>query len=1597
MNLTDLLDKLTRLSASFSQQGTAFERMMRTYLQTDPLYSDRFEKVFSWMEWPDRPTRERDTGIDLVGIERDGGVCAIQCKFIPAGQSVSKPAIDSFLSASSREPFTSRLIIATTDHWNTNATNTLKDQRPPVQRLGLSDLLESPIDWSKFDPTIPDRLLRLSVRSLMSHQRAAIDDVKKGFREADRGKLIMACGTGKTFTSLRLAEEVVGRGGHVLFLVPSIALLSQALKEWTRESEIPLQCLAVCSDTEVTRDSEDSRTFDIALPATTKPERLGAHLETARQRAQAQGDRGPMYVTFSTYQSLRVIEEAQRDFGFPEFDLIICDEAHRTAGVSTETHDSAFVLVHDNERIRATKRIYMTATPKVYGDRAKSKATEAEVILYSMDNEAHFGKEFHRLGFGEAVRRELLSDYQVVILAIDEAYAAQTLHSVLTDSDSEIKLDDAAKLLGCWMGLAKISDRPEEFANDPDPMKTGVIFVNTINGSKEVQKTFTDVAAQAQLQGIGTSRNLPSVEIKHIDGTMGALERNGDLNWLRESTNECRLLTNAKCLSEGVDVPSLDAVMFLQPRKSQVDVVQAVGRVMRRAEGKQFGYVILPVVVPSNVDPDEALDRNRSFEVVWQILQALKAHDERFEAIINTLNLGDPAQRKINVIGVAGDSEESDSTHKETLNEINTQAALWPEHIETAIFAKLSKRLSSTKYWPQWAEDVAVLAGTYVTRIKEAKNRSSVFADNLASLVETLRENINPSISEDDTIEMLAQHMVTKPVFDALFGDYDFASSNPVSKSLDAVVAYLIDEESTESEAKDLERFYASVRERAQAAKTKDARQQLVKDLYENFFNKALKRTTDRMGIAYTPIEIVDFMLKSVAELTQTYFGLELKDSGVHVLDPFVGTGSFIVRLIELGLLGESLPAKYASELHANEILLLPYYIAAVNIESAYHAMAQAETYQPFNGIVLTDTFQLNESHSFMEETVFKANSERIEAQRRAPITAIIGNPPYSVGQDSANDNAKNLKYPTLDARIADTYARESDSQNRNSLYDSYIRALRWASDRIGDSGIVCFVTNGGWLRGGSGQGVRASFEEEFDAVYVLNLRGNQNTSGDISKREGGKIFGGASRVPVTVLMLIKGGMGEDAPRGIFYHDIGDYLSREAKLEKVVQSSAVSGVDWIRIEPNEQHDWVNQRDQSWYQLKALSGDGGIFELDSNGLQTNRDAWAYNSSLVALSTNMQATIAVFNHEVERYRENIPVSIEDFVLDDKTAITWSPSLLDELTRAGNTRRPPLTFNADSIRPGLYRPFFKQWLYFSKELNHRRFQLPQLYPLAGLSNRTILVSGRGAGRFAALATDVTPDVQTVMNVHVFARYRYEVPGTKGALFDGVEPEIRRVDNITDGALAEFQGIYGDNSLTKDNLFAYIYAVLHHPGYIEQYGDNLTKEYPRIPWLKHYRELTDIGEKLLNLHIGYETVEPYPAAEEFTLMPPDDERERYRATIMGHPNKGSGTRGKADWDRTRIQVNGHLTLTGVPERASEWILGPRPALELFLQRMRPSVDKKSGIKNDPNEFSDDPKYVVELTKRVIRVCVETLDLIDQMPEANAGSTNPIAVEADI
>jgi predicted helicase len=633
VTVRQLLDDLRSAAWDERDKGDRLERLIASYLRTDPLYVQKYGEVWRWSDWPDRPGS--DTGIDLVARERETGeLCAIRCKFYDPTHTLAKEDIDSFFTASGKEGFTSRLIVSTTDRWSKNAEDALEGQQIPVSRLRVQDLDESGIDWSQFSLAKPEQMERRAHKSLLSHQEFALQRVAEGFAVADRGKLIMACGTGKTFTSLRVAEHLVERGGSVLFLVPSISLLSQALKEWAVDAVVPLRTYAVCSDVRVGKrtKSEDIGSYDLALPATTNATKLHEQMEESKHA-------DAITVVFSTYQSIQAISDAQK-LGMAPFDLVICDEAHRTTGVTLADDDeSAFVRVHDDTFLRAKKRLYMTATPRIYDDASKGQAQERDAVLCSMDDEHLFGPEFHRLGFGEAVGANLLTDYKVLVLAVDETYVSKVFQNQLADRNHELQLDDAAKIVGCWNGLSKRGMSQETFSFDTAPMRRAVAFARSIKDSQRVTRMFNQIVDDyATASG---SDSLLQCEVDHVDGTFNLLQRNEKLDWLKEPTegNICRILSNARCLSEGVDVPALDAVMFLDPRNSVVDVVQSVGRVMRRAPGKEYGYVILPIGVPSDRTPEEALKDNQKYKVVWQVLQALRAHDDRFNALINKIEL----------------------------------------------------------------------------------------------------------------------------------------------------------------------------------------------------------------------------------------------------------------------------------------------------------------------------------------------------------------------------------------------------------------------------------------------------------------------------------------------------------------------------------------------------------------------------------------------------------------------------------------------------------------------------------------------------------------------------------------------------------------------------------------------------------------------------------------------------------------------------------------------------------------------------------------------------------------------------------------------
>ena len=1333
------------------ERGRQFEPLVEQVLKTDRMFRERYAGVWRWSHWPGR--RSGDIGVDIVAQRFDGGLTAIQCKCYDPASTLYEQDLATFLAYTNAD-FDERLVISTTPNWSRNLLALITNQWPPVQRLDLFGLEATTIDW---DAYLEDEAAPLEGRprkEVRPHQRRALDDVLAGLQEHDRGKLIMACGTGKTFTALQAAEEVAGPGGRVLFAAPSISLVNQALREWGADAETSIRAFAVCSDPKVGRgDSDGARAYDLPIPATTDPEHLAA------AAAAEAPDR--LTVVFSTYQSMDVIRRAQ-DAGMPAFDIAVCDEAHRTTGYALEDEErSSFLQIHDADAIRARKRLYMTATPRLYNPAARRKAEAAEAYVASMDDEETYGPELHRLNFAESVEGDLLSDYKVAILVMDEEQIAREYQRELANDEAGLNVGDVGRVIGCLNGLAKLDPERDQFQNDPKPMQRAVAFSNTINASERFVELVEMLQDDAGLEQRGIQ-----VEAAHVDGKSGVLVRAERLAWLGGETmvmgGQCHVLSNARCLTEGIDVPALDAVLFLQPRKSQIDVVQAVGRVMRRAPGKKHGYIILPVVVPAGDDAASALDRNNAYAHVWEVLQALRSHDERFDAWVNKLDLNrDHTNAPVAVIGVGprdggvaeepgganGERHIRDETAQYVIAGLDERVEQWRE----AIYAKIVKRCGERRYWEQWAESVSDIARRHHTRIRALiEDPEAGVGERFEEFVTALRNNLNDSISDDDAAGMLSQHLITKPVFDALFGNSEFTTRNPVSQVMQGVLAEL-ENKGLESETAELEGFYTSVRRRVEGIDNAAGRQRVVIELYDNFFRKAFPRDAERLGIVYTPVEIVDFIMRAVADLLQKHFNVSLGDESVHILDPFTGTGTFIVRMLQSGLIEpDDLARKYQDELHANEIMLLAYYISAVNIENAYRdALAgagQDMECEPFGGIVLTDTFQLSEESNPMDAAVFPRNNARAERQRGLDIRVILGNPPYSRGQGSHEDSNANQSYQTLDGKIASTYIAQSDSKGlKNPLYDSYVRAIRWASNRVLDStdgGIIAFVTNGSFIDVKSFDGFRKAVEKEFHEVYVYNLRGGARGSGETRRRESGNVFGGGSRAGVAILLLVKRSGPVTGPAAIRYHDIGDYLSRDEKLARIDQA-ALDTIPWQTITPNAHRDWVNQRSEDYLKLRpvaVIQSEGAIpslkplFTGSSYGVKTNRDAWVFSSSGPKLRELADRQVAFYNEQAKSLQGSAAMPALD-----PQRFKWDGSA------EGRARRGVLAEAPSGIWHAVYRPFFRQNFYLDRVLNNSVYQLPRIFPTHDTRTRSILVERglRTPGRApAVLAVDAVPE---------------------------------------------------------------------------------------------------------------------------------------------------------------------------------------------------------------------------------------------------------------
>ena len=1649
--LDTLLNEYRARATSEREKGTLFEELTRQFLLHDARFAHQFKEVYLWGEWPER--RTGDTGIDLVAIpnQQDTGPVAIQCKFYAPGHKVSKADIDTFLSASGKEPFARRIVVDTSStNWGTNAQDAIEGQQIPVSRITLADLRDSDIDWRTYSLGSMQAPKTRERKVPRDHQVRARSAVMEGFAKHDRGTMVMACGTGKTFTALTIAREFMEKEGgtaRILFTVPSLALLKQTLDDWAAEADGAFTARAVCSDTKVSsaarNDTAADSTVDLPIPATTDAQRLADSLA-------ANNTTEGLQVVFATYQSIEVIHDAQEIAGdsWRDFDLVICDEAHRTTGTTlTGEDESVFTKIHSNEFIRRSKTLYMTATPRIFAENAKNKASEKDAILTSMDDQDTYGPVFFRLGFGQAVKEGLLTDYKVIILTVSEDEVSKH-YQAIAEMGGELNLDTAAKLTGCWNALAKRKhpDSDTDYGDDLSPMRRAVAFCRDIKASKQVAAQFPDlVDGLSNLDNDDTTDNL-RVECSHVDGTMNAAVRSQEMEWLKEGagTDEepiCRILSNARCLSEGVDVPTLDAVLFLSPRKSQVDVIQAVGRVMRRAEGKDFGYIILPVAVPAGMAPERALDDNTRFQVVWQVLKALRAHDERLDAAINSMELNGQGPENIIVEQVSlekakrqddplsGSAPDGDEAGAGSLGggtdpltqEIQGQLTLLPSDWKESVFGRIVKKVGSSLYWDDWSKDIATVAGRYI-RLIEQLLEDPERQDAFQKFVDALRATLNPAVDNESAVEMLAQHILTAPLFDAMFPDHSFSKQNPVSRAMNTILEMLTDHSMIENERRDLDAFYRAMVDRIEAVHTLAGKQEIMRTLYDRFFSQAFPRMSERLGIVFTPVEVVDFIIRSADDAMRTAFGQSLGDPGVAIIEPFAGTGTFVARLLQLGVIPpEALEHKYKNDIFANEFVLLSYYIASINIEQVYHQVRTEqgvdEGYVEFPGMTLTDTFQLHEGDGTITEDFegLAANNERAKAEKDSAITVIVMNPPYSAGQKEENDKNKNLKYPRLDERIEETYVRRSGAGLMTKLYDSYFRALRWASDRIGERGVIAFISNISFVEGNSADGVRLTLQEEFSQIFIFNLRGGtRGKVGASAKREGGSVFDIQTGVAITI--LVKDPTHTSAAE-IFYAEAEDYATRQEKLDQIRSYRSIEGIsaeDAFRsITPNEQGDWISTRDERFatFQeignkpLKGKDATPAIFRQYSLGLGTNRDAWCYNFASSQVASNMMRMIENYNYQVScgTTTQSLNINPQD--------INWNRQLLRDLD---NQRRH--SYTADSLRPSMYRPFCKQTVYFAREMNNMIYQLPQVFPNKEHGNLCITISTDYRKEFTPFICTLLPDLNSVGTPQIFPLYTWEplspTSGSEPDLFadlasasesqvDGAAtassldfsrpigdqiPVIldgyRRVDNVTDATLASYREHYGDSGITKEDIFFYVYALLHHPEYRERYEDDLKKMLPHIPRATGFHTYASVGRELADLHVNYERVEQHPSVhEEVSLHAPEDLWERYR---IGTRKMRFPKQGRRDTDYTRLEYNDYVTLTGIPEEAQGYSISGRSPLEWIIDRYHVKTDKASGIVNDPNDFLREqgrPDAVVDLIKRLVTVSMRTQELLKTLP----------------
>ncbi|GAA8115635.1 DEAD/DEAH box helicase family protein [Helicobacter pylori] len=1212
-----------------------------------------------------------------------------------------------------------------------------------------------------------------------------------------------------------------------------------------------------------------------------------------------------------------------------------------------------------------------------------------------MDDEEIFGGEIYTLNFERAIALDLLTDYKVIILAVRKENLSGVTNSVNKKKISQLeakgtKLDKklinnefVCKIIGTHKGLAKqdiiaLDDENQEDNDlqnkyDATPSQRAINFCKSIDTSKLIKDSFETIMECYDEELKKKSFKNLQINIDHIDGTMNCKVRLEKLEELNEfKPNTCKVLSNARCLSEGVDVPALDSIVFFDGKSAMVDIIQAVGRVMRKAKRKKRGYIILPIALEESEikNLDEAVN-NTNFKNIWKVLKALRSHDP---------SLVDEAtfKEKIKIFGSDDETNQDDEEacderpKKDKTEQDPKQAqktlfdAILLQDLADAVYNVMPTKLGDRNYWENFTKKTGNIARTLNNRLKMIFDKNPEF---FHDFLDSLRGNIHQNIREDEALDMITSHIITKPIFDALFGDN---IKNPIAKALDKMVQKLATL-GLEGETKDLKNLYESVKTEALHAKSQKSQQELIKNLYNTFFKVAFRKQSEKLGIVYTPLEVVDFILRATNGILKKHFNTDFNDQSITIFDPFTGTGSFIARLLskETKLISdESLKEKFQKGLFAFDIVLLSYYIALINITQA--VQNRDSSLKNFKNIALTDSLDYLEEKTnkgvlpLYED--LKENKEIKTTMEKQNIRVIIGNPPYSAGAKSENDNNQNLSHPELEKRVTEKYGKNSTAKVGKTTRDTLIQSIRMASDLLKDRGVVGFVVNGGFIDSKSADGFRKCVAQEFSHLYVLNLRGNQRTSGEVSKKEGGKIFDSGSRATIAIIFFVKDKSVNN--NTIHYYEVEDYLKREAKLNLLANFENLESVPFEKITPNDKGDWINQREDGFEKLIPLKRDKklqnpSIFDLNSNGVAINRDPWVYNFSPNILTQSVQKCIDTYNADLKRFNAHFR---EDFkqrtkgvksgdrykhlndqeITTDKTKIAWVQNLKTQLIKGKKLD----DFSQEKISVSLYRPFNKQYFYYERELAWNFYNMKKIFPNKHAQNMAINTGVNNGKDFSALVSDFISDHHLISPNQAYPLYHYDDLG-------------RRDYAISGWALNLFRKHYGDNSITEEEIFYYIYAILHHKGYLEKYKNSLKKEDPRIALSEDFKELSVLGKQLAELHLNYESGEMHTSVKYTTLM---------NAEIEGYYDVDKMTK-KGDC----IKYNNHITITKIPDKAFEYVINGKSAIDWVIERYQKTMDEDSLIENNPNDYAGG-KYVLELLCRVIKLSEKSVDLMEKI-----------------